>query len=263
MEVILGKYICSEHAQFAGTDEQRAEDFQSMLDNKNIKAIICARGGYGTIRIIDKLDFSNFLKNPKWIVGYSDITVLHAYINNLLKIKTIHSLMPISFPKKDKTDKSLNSLKKILFGSLPEYEMLNNMMNRTGNAKGILIGGNLSIIQSISGTKFDYNTKGKILFIEDVNEYLYKIDRILKNLEINEKLNNIEGLIVGQFTKMKDNKIPFGMNTYEIIYEKVKKYKYPVVFGFNAGHNKPNLSLILGSEVALHENQEYVKLRFE
>lgn len=262
LEVILGKHICSEHAQFAGTDEQRAEDFQLMLDNKNIKAIICARGGYGTIRIIDKLDFSNFIKNPKWIVGYSDITVLHAYINNLLQIKTIHALMPISFPKTGKADKSLNSLNKVLFGSLPQYEILKNKMNRSGSVKGILIGGNLSIIQSISGVKFDYDTKGKILFIEDVNEYLYKIDRILKSLEMNKKLNNIAGLIIGQFTKMKDNKIPFGMNAYEIIYEKVKKYKYPVVFGFNAGHSKPNLSLVLGSQVGLEVNQEYVKLRF-
>ena len=257
---MFGKNSLASHHQFAGTDEQRAADLQWALDNDQFAAVICSRGGYGSLRILEKLDFSNFIKNPKWLVGFSDITVLHAYINNFLKTKTIHGIMPVNFDSA--TEHSLESLKNALFGEKNVYKFQKNQLSRHGKAKGEIIGGNLSLIISIAGSHFDYDTTGKILFIEDVNEFLYRIDRLMMNLKIRGKLEKLAGLLVGSFDKMNDNPTPFGMNVYEIIAEKVKNYDFPVAFGFPAGHAKQNLALILGHEVELEVGERHCLLKF-
>jgi muramoyltetrapeptide carboxypeptidase len=250
-EVVLSEHVFKEWNQFAGTDDERAASFQKMLDDKEIKAIICSRGGYGSIRIIDKLNFSKFKKNPKWIVGYSDITVFHSYLTNKMNCPSIHAIMPKNYTNSMNAKNSMNSLINILRGDIPTYEMMNHELSRPGKAKGKLIGGNLSILQNLRATDIDMNYRGNILFIEDIGEYLYQIDRMMMNLKYSGVLDKISGLIVGNFTKIKDSETPFGMNVFEIIYEKIKDYKYPVCFDFNAGHELPHLPLIMGSEVTL------------
>jgi len=250
-EVVLSQHVLTSWHQFAGTDEERAAAFQKMLDDKEIKAILCSRGGYGSIRIIDKLNFAQFKKYPKWIIGYSDITVFHSYLTNKLNCASIHAIMPKNFSVSMNAKNSMNSLISILQGEIPSYEMINHDLSRPGKAKGKLIGGNLSIIQNLRATEIDLNYKGNILFIEDIGEYLYQVDRMMMNLKFSGVLDKISGLIVGNFTKIKDGEIPFGANAYEIIFEKVKEYKYPVCFGLNAGHELPHLPLIMGSEVTL------------
>ena len=247
LEVVLGKNLFNTNNQYAGTDAERAEDLQTMLDDRSVKAVISARGGYGTVRIIDKLDFTQFKNNPKWMIGYSDITVLHSHIHNL-GIETIHATMLINFTKnKEATD----SLRKVLFGETINYETKSNELNRNGNAEGELIGGNLSLLYALTGSVSDINTGGKILFIEDLDEYLYHIDRMMMNLKRSGKLDNLEGLIVGGMTDMKDNTIPFGKTAEEIILDSVREYNYPVCFNFPAGHIDRNLALHFGRKVML------------
>lgn len=247
-EVVLAKNILAENHQFCGTIQQRSEDLQKMIDSSEIKAIICARGGYGTVKVIDKIDFTKLIKNPKWIIGYSDVTVLHSHLHQLA-VPTLHSTMPINF--KDNTAESLDSLRKVLIGETLNYEIDSNINNIQGYAHSKIVGGNLSILYSLCGSKSDIDTNGKILFIEDLDEYLYHIDRMITNLDRTGKLANLAGLIVGGMTKMHDNEIPFGKNAEEIILETVKKYNYPVCFNFPAGHIKNNLSLPLGIKAKL------------
>ena len=251
LEVVLGKNIFQQHNQFAGTDEQRAADLQNMLDNPEIKAIICARGGYGTVRLLPLLDFSIFLQTPKWIVGYSDITAIHAHLNQNLGVKTIHGAMPLNFPKDGKENEATKSLKKALFGGTLSYKIQPHPFNKKGEIRGALIGGNLSVLYSLSGTKYDVETKNKILVLEDLDEYLYHIDRMMMNLKLGGKLDKLKGLIVGGMSDMNDNEIPFGKSAYEIIYDVVKEYNYPVCFSFPIGHIKNNRAIILGSDVEL------------
>jgi len=248
LEVMLGKNLFKEDNQFSGTDEERAEDLQAMLDDTSVKAIISARGGYGTLKIIDKLDFTMFSQNPKWVVGYSDITVLHSHIHNL-EIETIHATMLINF---EKNAEAIESLRKGLFGVNIIYEIENNLLNRKGIAEGELVGGNLSLLYALSGSASDINTKDKILFIEDLDEYLYHIDRMMMSLKRSGKLNDLVGLIVGGMTDMKDNAIPYGKNAEEIIMDAVKEFNYPVCFNFPAGHVDRNLALYFGSKVKLN-----------
>jgi muramoyltetrapeptide carboxypeptidase len=248
LEVMLGKNLFKEDNQFSGTDEERAEDLQAMLDDTSVKAIISARGGYGTLKIIDKLDFTMFRQNPKWVVGYSDITVLHSHIHNL-EIETIHATMLINF---EKNAEAIESLRKGLFGVNIIYEIENNLLNRKGIAEGELVGGNLSLLYALSGSASDINTKDKILFIEDLDEYLYHIDRMMMSLKRSGKLNDLVGLIVGGMTDMKDNAIPYGKNAEEIIMDAVKEFNYPVCFNFPAGHVDRNLALYFGSKVKLN-----------
>ena len=204
LEVILGKHLFKTYNQFAGTDAERTEDLQMMLDNPEIKAIICARGGYGTTRIVDKLDFSEFVIHPKWLVGFSDITVLHCQIHRL-GIESIHGIMPLLFPKQ--TEQTIESLRKGLFGeNLELHSIHEHSLNRQGETRGLLIGGNLSLFANNIGTPSDIDTKGKILFLEDVSEYLYHLDRMMIHLYRAEKLRNLAGLIIGQFSEIKDNK---------------------------------------------------------
>jgi len=212
LKVKLGKHIFNQYHQFAGKDIERAEDFNSMLHDDEVKAIICARGGYGTIRIIDKIDFKYLLKKPKWIVGYSDITVLHSHIHTNFNIATIHAIMPINFTNNDCVRISIESLRKALFGEAIYYNVLPHKFNNVGESIGQLVGGNLSILYSLTGTLSDINTNDKLLFIEDVDEYLYHIDRMLMNLKLCGKLNRLKGLIIGGMTDLKDNEIAFGLN---------------------------------------------------
>ncbi|MDP1745373.1 MAG: LD-carboxypeptidase [Bacteroidota bacterium] len=247
LEVVLSKNLFNADNQFSGTENERAEALQIMLNDDSIKAIISARGGYGTIRIIDKIDFTNFKKHPKWIIGYSDITVLHSHINNF-GIETLHATMPINFTK---NAEATETLRKALFGEQLNYEVESYPLNRKGKAEAELIGGNLSLIYALTGSVSDIDTKGKILFIEDLDEYLYHIDRMMLNLKRSGKLDHLAGLIIGGMTDMKDNTIPFGKTAEEIIIDAVKEYDYPVCFNFPAGHVEKNLALYFGRVVKL------------
>ena len=243
LEVVLGQNLFNNYHQFSGRDDERAKDLQAMLDNPEVKAILVVRGGYGTVRIIDHIDFSKFQKNPKWLAGYSDITVLHSQIHKL-KVASLHSTMPINFSTN--TSESIKSLKDALFGKKLSIDINYNSLNRFGEVKGQIVGGNLSILYSLIGSSSDLNTDGKILFIEDLDEYLYHIDRMMMNLKRSGKLSNLKGLIVGGMTKMNDNTIPFGKDAESIIKDAVSEYSYPVCFGFPAGHIKDNRALKLG-----------------
>lgn len=260
LNCVLGTTIGAEDHQFAGSDRTRTMDLQQMLDDPNIKAIWCARGGYGTVRIIDRLDFSGFVKKPKWIIGYSDVTVLHSHIH-LMKIETIHAQMPLEIEKRSK--QTTESLRGILFGEHNKIEIRSEyFLNRPGNASGLLVGGNLSILYSLCGSESSISTKGKILFIEDLDEYLYHIDRMIYNLKRNSMLNDLAGLIVGGMSQMNDNTIPFGKQAEEIILDAVSEYDYPVCFQFPAGHIHDNRAMILGRKVNVKVEKDGVSLLF-
>ncbi|MEI6434301.1 MAG: LD-carboxypeptidase [Bacteroidota bacterium] len=250
LEVSLGSYIFSRHNQFAGTDERRLWDFQQALDDDEIRAIICSRGGYGTVRIVDKLDFTRFCAIPKWIVGYSDATILHAHIHQKFGIETLHAVMPVNIGKNADAE-SVETMVNALFGRKIAYNYPVSQLSRKGAAEGVLTGGNLSIIYNLAGTVSSPDTAGKILFLEDVDEYLYHIDRMMMNLKRSGKLGKLSGLIVGGMTGIKDNAIPFGKTANEIIAEAVKEYSYPVCYDFPAGHLDKNLALIMGRQVRL------------
>jgi muramoyltetrapeptide carboxypeptidase len=260
LEVVIGKTIGLDNNQLAGTDEERAADFQQQLDNPNIKAIWCVRGGYGTVRMIDLLDFTKFKQSPKWIVGFSDVTVIHSYINNL-NIATIHGAMPITVGRA--SVESIESLRKSLFGESLNYEIPFDATNRLGNAKGEIVGGNLSILYSLMGSNAQIDCKGKILFIEDLDEYLYHIDRMMMSLKRCGCFDGLNGLIVGTMTKMKDNDIPWGKNANQIIEDVTKGYSFPVLYNFPAGHFRDNRALIFGKQVSLEINKETSKVTFE
>lgn len=260
LEVIIGKSIGLDDNQLAGTDEQRAADFQEQLDNPNIKAIWCVRGGYGTVRMIDLLDFTTFKQHPKWIIGFSDVTVLHNHLNTM-GFKSIHGIMPISIPKA--TPEAIESLRIAMFGESLKYTIEPFAMNRFGDASGELVGGNLSILYSLFGSKSAIDCTDKILFIEDLDEYLYHIDRMMMNLKRNGCLESIKGIIVGSMSKMKDNEIPWGKNALEIIEDVTKKYNIPVIYNFPAGHIHDNRALILGSKVTIHLDKNSSSVVFE
>lgn len=259
LEVVIGKTIGLDKNQLAGTDEERAADFQTQLDNPNIKAIWCVRGGYGTVRMIDLLDFTKFKQNPKWIVGFSDVTVLHSHLNNL-GFASIHGIMPVSSKA---TEEAKESLRKALFGEPLAYTVPCDTMNRYGVAKGELVGGNLSILFSLLGSPSAVNCDDKILFIEDLDEYLYHIDRMMMNLKRNGCLESLKGIIVGGMTKMHDNEIPWGMNALEIIDDVTKKYNIPIIYNFPAGHMADNHALIFGKQVSMEVNDLESKVVFE
>ncbi|MFH1320950.1 MAG: LD-carboxypeptidase [Bacteroidota bacterium] len=259
-EVVLGHNLYNSNHQFAGTDEERIEDLQLMLDDNSIKAILCSRGGYGTARIIDMLDFTKFVKSPKWIIGFSDITALHSHIHTNLGIETLHAIMAINFSKCSAN--ALNSLKKALSGEYISYKIPSHPLNRHGSAQGMLVGGNLSVLYSLRGTNSDINTNNKILFIEDLDEYLYHIDRMILNLSRGGLLESIKGLIIGGMTDMNDNEIPFGKKAEEIIARAVKDFDFPVCFDFPAGHLENNSTLILGRNAMLDVSVEDCNLVF-
>jgi len=245
-KVELGKHVFASHFQFAGTDNQRLDDLQTAFDDPETVAIICSRGGYATVRIIRQINFSKFIENPKWLVGFSDITILHSCLNISL-VATIHGVMPqYFFDNDDAPSENLISLMKLLTGQKVSYSFKNGETNRAGKVNGELVGGNLSIISSMQGTPCELKTDGKILFLEDIDEFLYHTDRMVHQLKLSGKLDNLAGLVLGDFTEMKDNESPFGKSVHEIIMDAVQEFDYPVCFGFPAGHDKKNLALAFG-----------------
>jgi muramoyltetrapeptide carboxypeptidase len=249
LEVVLGNTVNASYNQFAGDDAFRAADLQRFIDDDSIKAIFCARGGYGTIRMIDLVDFSGLQTNPKWIIGFSDITLLHSHIIANYNLPCIHGQMPLNIP--DASKYSLETLRMALFGEKLTYQIAPNPLNRLGECNGTLIGGNLSLLLATNGSVSDVDYSGKILFIEDVGEYLYAIDRMLRALKRAGKLKKLAGLIIGGFTDLKDNDIPFGQSLPQIVMDVVAEYNYPVCFDFPAGHVSNNCSLILGEAITL------------
>lgn len=263
LNIIYGKNLFKRKNSFAGTDIQRIEDFQEMLDNPDIKAIICARGGYGTIRILDSLKFSLFKQQPKWIVGCSDICAIHAAIQQIAGTESLHAIMPRHITARRSDQTSMQTLKDALFGNMKKYNIPPHAYNRHGSSTGMLVGGNLSVLYSLRGTKYDIETENKILFLEDVNEYLYHIDRMITNLKISYKFDKLKGLIVGGMSGMKTSSSGFDKPAYTIIREAVNQYHYPVMFGVPSGHVKPNKALILGRHVSMQINHADCSLNFQ
>jgi muramoyltetrapeptide carboxypeptidase len=267
-EIRLGETIGARDFTFAGSDEQRARDFQNMIDDPLIMAIMIGRGGYGAVRIIDKINFKKFALKPKWIIGFSDVTVFHSHLNKNYGIASIHSKMCNSFPAdwniaETKQVDSIESIRKCITGEKMDYAAVSNDNNQLGIAEGILIGGNLSILQNLAATKSDINTDGKILFLEEVEEYLYSIDRMFWNLKRSNKLCKVKGLILGGFNKIKpdDPGEDFGKTIYEIVLEKVSEYAYPVCFDFPVGHQKENYALKCGVKHKLIVSNDSVTLK--
>lgn len=251
-KVKVGKTVGNRYNYFSGTDKERLSDVQQMLDDTDIKAILCARGGYGLSRIIDEIDFTLFRQHPKWIIGYSDITVLHAHLFSTLKIASLHAPMAAAFNDGGFNNEYVQSLQKALCGEQLMYNCEPNQLNKTGFAQGYLLGGNLALLAHIVGSASDINTTGAILFIEDVGEYIYNIDRMLLQLKRAGKLSHLAGLVVGSFTEMKDTVIPFGETVYNVIFDKVKDYHYPLCFNFPVGHTDKNYCLKHGVQHKLH-----------
>lgn len=250
LKVKLGSTIGVEWNIFGGDDSLRAQNLTDFFNDPEVKAIVCARGGYGTVRMIDSVDFSGLLANPKWLVGFSDVTILHSHINSMYEIPTLHASMPVIID--NKTPEAIDSLKKALFGDELAYTFHNSSpYNRYGEVEGEIVGGNLSLIHTIQNTVSELYMYDKILFIEEVGEWMYNLDRMMWNLKRSGKLQNIRGLIVGGFTELQDNEIPFGLSYEEIIWEKVKDYDFPVCFNFPAGHIADNRAIKLGHKATL------------
>ena len=262
LEVVIGENVFNDNGHFAGTDNQRSADFQLALDDKAIKGIWCARGGYGAMRVIDNLNFEKYKENPKWIIGYSDITAIHNDLHNN-KSESIHGIMCKSLEKIDvDNNESISLLKKTLFGEKLSYTIEGNNYNIEGNSNGQLIGGNLTLLHCLLGSESSIDTDGKILFIEDLGEYLYHIDRMLISLKRAGYFDNCKGLIVGDFTDMRKNTTPFGRNLKELILDIVKEYDFPVSFGFPAGHGEKNYPMILGREINLEVSKQQSTINF-
>jgi muramoyltetrapeptide carboxypeptidase len=260
LNVSFGKTVGKHWQRFGGTDRERLEDFQQLLDDKNVKAILFGRGGYGTMRIIDQLNWEQFKKHPKWLVGYSDLTVVHLHVHSNLNICTLHADMSNGFSD-DANDPSAVSLRQALFGEKLEYTVKGHQKNKTGKAAGKLVGGNLTIVNACAASNSDISTKGKILFIEDVSEYKYNIDRMMMTLKRSGKLDKLAGLVVGEFTATKtDEEGQFDVAVEDIIFEKVKEYNYPVCFHFPAGHIAANRALKMGCNVELTVDSNTVTL---
>jgi muramoyltetrapeptide carboxypeptidase len=260
LHVVIGRTIGKEDHQLAGADWLRATDFQEMMDNPSIKAIWAGKGGYGTVRIIDRLDFTKFKKDPKWVIGFSDMTVLHSHINNM-GIETMHAMMTMN--AKTATAEAIESFRKALFGEKLQYTMPAHEFNKQGKASGELVGGNLSVLYSILGSKSEIDYKGKILFIEDLDEYLYHIDRMMMNLKRNGYFDGLKGVIVGGMTEMKDNDIPWGKDALQIIQDVLKDYDFPIIYNFPAGHIKDNHAMIFGKTVSITVDEKGSAVKFE
>ena len=249
-DVMVGRTLGSSSANyFSAHDEERLDELQAMLDDVSISAILCGRGGYGVGRIIDGLDFTRFKKNPKWIIGFSDITVLHSHLFSNLGIASLHAPMASAF--NDGENEFIKAFKNAVTGKKARYNCPTHPYNRAGSATAPLVGGNLSLLAHICGTRSDINTKNKLLFIEDIGEYIYNIDRMLYQLKRTGKLDKLAGLIVGGFTDMKDTERPFGKTVHEVIREIVAPYDYPVCFGFPVSHGKENYALKVGVSYTL------------
>ena len=260
-EVMVGKTLGSDSpTYFSGTDEERRNEFQAMLDDETIQAILCGRGGYGVSRIIDDLDFTRFRKKPKWIIGYSDITVLHCHLNRKLKTASIHSPMAAAFNQDGDKNEFIRSLRNALLGRKANYKCAPHDLNKVGSAKAELVGGNLSLIAHLLGTPSDLDTSGKILFLEDIGEQLYSIDRLLYQLKRSGKFKNLAGLVIGRFTEIRDTERPFGKPLNELIADIIKEYDYPVCFEFPVSHERENYALKVGVTYELKVGKKTVQL---
>ena len=260
LEVIIGKSVYASEHQFAGSDALRGDDIQFFLDDPEIKAIIAGRGGYGTIRIIDGLDFNRFEQSPKWIVGFSDITVLLSHLFADQNVQSLHAQMPYTFD--EATPESLVSLQKALFGEKQTYTYVSEFENKIGECEGVLIGGNLTLLSMVQGSVSEMDYTGKILFLEDVGEHEYAIDRMLRMLKRAGKLAKLKGLIIGAFNEIGEEKIPFGQTADEVIWSLVKEYDYPVCFNFPTGHIDNNMAMILGAKVQLKIELNKVEFKY-
>ncbi|MEO2056971.1 MAG: LD-carboxypeptidase [Flavobacteriaceae bacterium] len=262
LNVIIGKNVFNNYGHFSGTDKERTKDFQRALDDKTISAIWCARGGYGAMRIIDDLDYTEYLKTPKWIIGYSDITAIHNDLH-ILGSESIHSIMCKSLENKDiNNDRSIQALKNVLFGNKLSYNFNNKPENKLGKTSGQIVGGNLTLLHGLIGSKSSINTDGKILFIEDLGEYHYHIDRMLISLKRAGYFDNCNGLVVGDFSDLRKNTTPFGKNIKEIILDAVKEFNFPVLFDFPAGHEELNMPIILGRNIIMDINNSKSTIEF-
>ena len=260
LEVVLGETVSASHHQFSGSDELRAKDIQQFLDDASVKAIFAGRGGYGTIRIIDELDFTAFNANPKWLIGFSDITILLSHAFAKLNTQSIHGQMPYTF--EESTPKALESLRKALFGENDTYSYESEVSGRDGAVEGVLVGGNLTLLLAVEGSVSEMDFDGKILFIEDVGEHEYSIDRMIRTLKRKGKLANLKGLVVGAFNELGEESIYFGQTPEEVIWEQVKGYDYPVCFGFPSGHIADNRAMVLGKSVSLIVEGKKVTLNY-
>lgn len=260
LEVVLGETVTASHHQFSGTDELRTQDIQQFLDDPTVKAIIAGRGGYGTIRIIDELDFAAFAENPKWLVGFSDITILLSHVFAKLNTQSIHGQMPYTF--EDSTPEALESLRKALFGENEAYVYHSDFNGRNGHSEGVLIGGNLTLLLAVEGSFSEMDFDDKILFIEDVGEHEYSIDRMMRTLKRKGKLDKLQGLVVGAFNETGEESIYFGQTPEEVIWDLVKEYDYPVAFLFPSGHIADNRAMVLGKSVSLTVANNNITLKY-
>ena len=259
-KVKVGKTVGSQHHYFSATDEARAADMQEMLDDKNVQAVLCGRGGYGMSRIIDVLDFKKFKKHPKWVIGFSDITLLHNHFYQVLKTASLHAPMAGAFNNGGATNEWVLSLKHALGGKKANYKSVPHAHNKVGSATGKLVGGNLTLVAHAVGTVSGLQTKNAILFLEDIGEYKYNIDRMMLQLKRSGMLKNLAGLIVGGFTQTKDSDPAFGATVYEIIEAAVAAYKYPVCYDFPVSHDKENYALKHGAVYTLQVTAKKVNL---
>ncbi|WP_394343753.1 S66 peptidase family protein [Tenacibaculum adriaticum] len=262
LKVVYGKHLFNQNDHFAGTDEQRCQDFQDALDNPNIKAIWSARGGYGSVRVLDQLDFTKFKQHPKWIIGYSDITAFHNHVNNL-GVETLHAMMGTSMQDKpEDIVETIATFKKAMFGDKLKYNLKSSKYNRKGEIEGELVGGNIAILASMLGSSSQISTDGKILFIEEIGEYKYSIDRMLQSIKRAGYFTKLKGVIVGNMSKIKKNTTPWGSSIEELILDVLPK-DIPVLFDFPAGHEPDNRALIMGRKISLIVGKETSTVSFE
>lgn len=262
LQVVFGNHLFNKSGHFAGNDNQRTEDFQKVLNDSSIKAVWCAKGGYGALRILDKLDFSKFKKNPKWIIGYSDITVFHNHLHNL-GYESIHGILSTSITNDiSKVEESISSLKKALFGEQLKYQLEGSTYNKTGTASGQLVGGNLTLLHTLIGSKTNLDTNNSILFIEEIGEYAYHIDRMLQSLKRSGYFDHCNGILVGYINKVRYNDTDFGRTIEEIILDIASDYNFPVAFNMTAGHEHINNAMILGRKIELMVNREKTTVIF-
>lgn len=254
--VEVATHALGQNNYFSGTDKERLVDFQQALDADDVDFILCARGGYGSVRIIDDLDFTAIQKTPKLIIGFSDITVFHNHLHRNFGVPTLHATVPLNF--KDNSEASLNSLLNVLAKKPNEYTIPGHSLNQVGEVEAIIVGGNLSILYSLIGTNSDIDLVGKILFVEDIGEPIYAIDRMFYALKKSGKLNNLAGLIVGGMTNIKDTEAPYNQSPEEIIHEHTSTYNYPVCFNFPAGHINDNRAILLGTKAKLRVSESGV-----
>ncbi|MBS9768215.1 MAG: LD-carboxypeptidase [Flavobacteriaceae bacterium] len=261
LNVKISAHSFAEHHRFAGTDEERISDLQSALDDKNTKAILCNRGGYGSLRLLEKLDFTTFLKYPKWLIGFSDITIFHSYFNSKLQCETLHAPMPVNLSQQDCPQETVQFFKKALLGEKLTYEICSNPQNKLGIAEGELIGGNLATLFTLLATDFAYKMHNKILFLEDIGEPIHKIDQMLLAMKLSGCFTQLKGLLIGGFTDI-SNEPKFGKTLQELIAEHTSSYNFPIVYDFPVGHIDYNYPLFVGRKAKLEVGKEKVILDF-